>query len=180
MMRQEIELVRQIQGGSIKFPEQGRKPPEPATGISHGHREIAVGDLAFLVVAALRRQPHISNVLTHISGANWQRVEQALCAILDPLTASGDLCPLARNIVDLMCADRGVTGRIMKPYFRDLLARILSPHLAALLTDQVSLLFLEFEFGSRSVEEAFRRLRLSKPSAKRGSGCHNAAAYPRG
>jgi hypothetical protein len=157
MMRQEIELVRQIHGGSIKFPEHGRKPPEPATGISHDDREIAVGDLAFLVVAALRRQPHISNVLTHISGANWPRVEQALCAILDPLTASGDLCPLARNIVDLMCADRGVTGRIMKPYFRDLLARILSPHLAALLTDHVSLLFLEFELGSRLAEESVSR-----------------------
>ena len=155
MMRQEIELVRLINGGSIGFPEHGRKPPEPVTGISHDHREIAVGDLAFLVVAALRRQPHISNVLTHISGANWQRVEQALCAILDPLAASGDLCPLARNIVDLICADRGVTGRIMKPYFRDLLAKILSPHLAALLTDHVTLLFLEFEVRSRLAEDRF-------------------------
>lgn len=152
-MRQEIELVRQIHGGSIKFPEHGRKPPESVTEISHDHREIAVGDLAFLVVAALRRQPHVSNVLTHISGANWPRVEQALCAILDPLTRGGDLCPLARNIVDLMCADRGVTGRVMKPYFRDLLARILSPHLAALLTDHVTLLFLEFELRSRSAED---------------------------
>ena len=149
MMRQEIELVRQIHGGSIKFPEHGRKPPESAMGLSHDHRVIAVGDLAFLVVAAFRRQPHISNVLTHISAANWGRVEQALRAILDPLTASRDLTPLARNIVDLMCADRGVTGRIMKPYFRDLLARILSPHLAALLTDRVTLLFLEFELGKK-------------------------------
>lgn len=154
-MRQEIELVRQIHGGSIKFPEYGRNPAESATGISHDNREIAVGDLAFLVVAALRRQPHISNVLTHISGANWQRVEQALCAILDPLTASGDLCPLARNIVELMCADRGVTGRIMKPYFRGFLTRILSPHLAALLTDHVTLLFLEYELRSRSAEDRF-------------------------
>lgn len=154
-MRQEIELIRQIRGGSIKFPEHGRRPPEPATAISHDHREIAVGDLAFLVVAALRRQPHISNVLTHISGANWPRVEQALCVILDPLTASGDLSPLARNIVDLMCADRGITGRVMKPYFRGLLARTLSPHLVALLTDHVTLLFLEFEFRSRLAEGRF-------------------------
>jgi hypothetical protein len=155
MMRQEIELVRQIHGGSIKFPEHGRKPPELATGISHDDPEIAVGDLAFLVVAGFRRQPHISNVLTHISGANWGRVEQALRAILDPFTASRDLTPLARNIVDLMCADRGVTGRIMKPYFRGLLARILSPHLAALLTHHVTLLFLEFELRSRLAEDRF-------------------------
>ena len=121
--------------------------------MSRDHREIAVGDLVFLVVAAFRRHPHISNVLTHISGANWERVEQALRAILDPLAASRDLSPLARNIVDLMCADRGVTGRILKPYFRDLLAKILSPHLAALLTDHVSFLFLEFELGSRLAEE---------------------------
>lgn len=152
-MRQEIELIRQMHGGFIKFSEHERRPPEPAPAISHDHREIAVGDLAFLVVAALRRQPHISNVLTHISGANWPRVEQALCAILDPLTAGGDLCPLARNIVDLMCADRGVTGRVMKPYFRGLLARILSPHLAALLIDRVTLLFLEAELRSRSAED---------------------------
>jgi hypothetical protein len=152
-MLQEIEIVRQIHGDPIRFAEHRRNGPESAIGMSHDDRQIAVGDLAFLVVAAFRRQPHISNVLTHISGANWGRVEQALRAILDPLTASRDLTPLARNIVDLMCADRGVTGRILKPYFRDLLARILSPHLAALLTDHVSLLFLEFELGSRLAEE---------------------------
>jgi hypothetical protein len=152
-MLQEIEIVRQIHGDPIRFAEHRRNGPESAIGMSHDDRQIAVGDLAFLVVAAFRRQPHISNVLTHISGANWGRVEQALRAILDPLTASRDLTPLARNIVDLMCADRGVTGQILKPYFRDLLARILSPHLAALLTDHVSLLFLEFELGSRLAEE---------------------------
>jgi hypothetical protein len=146
----------------------------------HDDREIAVGDLAFLVVAAFRRQPHISNVLTHISGANWGRVEQALRTILDPFTAGRDLTPLARNIVDLMCADRGVTGRILKPYFRDVLARILSPHLAALLTDHVSLLFLEFELGSRLAAESVSRTSPQQPFNKRGSQCRKAAAYPRG
>src|SRR5664279_1972588 len=153
MMFQEIGIARQIHGDPIGFPERRRDVPESAGGMANDNREIAVGDLAFLVVAGLRRQPHISNVLTHISGADWGRVEQALRAILDPFTASRDLTPLARNIVDLMCADRGVTGRILKPYFRDLLARVLSPHLAALLTDHVSLLFLEFELGSRLAEE---------------------------
>ena len=109
MMLQEIEMAGQIHGYPIRFPEHGRNVPESAIGM------IAVGDLAFLVVAAFRRHPHINNVLTHISDANWERVEQALRAILDPLAASRDLSPLARNIVDLMCADRGVTGRILKP-----------------------------------------------------------------
>jgi hypothetical protein len=157
VMLQEIGIARQIHGDPIRFPVHGRNVPGSAPGLPHDDREIAVGDLAFVVVAAFRRQPHISNVLTHISGANWGRVEQALRAILDPFTASRDLTPLARNIVDLMCADRGVTGRILKPYFRDLLARVLSPHLAALLTDHVSLLFLEFELGSRLAEEIISR-----------------------
>ena len=152
-MLQEIGIARQIHGDPIRFPEHRRNGPESASGMPHDDREITVGDLAFVVVAAFRRQPHISNVLTHISGANWGRVEQALRAILDPLTPSRDLSPLARNIVDLMCADRGVASRILKPYFRDLLARILSPHLAALLTDHVTFLFLEFELGSRLAEE---------------------------
>ena len=152
-MLQEIGIARQIHGDPIRFPEHRRNGPDSARGMPHDDREISVDDLAFLVVAAFRRQPHISNVLTHISGANWERVEQALRAVLDPLAAGRDLTPLARNIVDLMCADRGVTGRILKPYFRDLLARVLSPHLAALLTDHVTFLFLEFELGSRLAEE---------------------------
>src|SRR5665647_27828 len=152
-MFQDIELVRQIHGDPIRFSEHRRNVREYAMGTVYGDREIAVGDLAFLVVAGFRRQPHICNILTHISGAKWEQVEQALRAILDPLAASRDLTPLARNIVDLMCADRGVAGRILKPYFRDLLARVLSPHLAALLTDHVTLLFLEFELGSRLAEE---------------------------
>jgi hypothetical protein len=146
----------------------------------HDDREIAVGDLAIIVVAAFRHHPHINNVLTHISGANWERVEQSLRAILDPLAASRDLSPLACNIVDLMCADRGVTGRILKPYFRDLLARVLSPHLAALLTDHVSLLFLEFELGSRLVEEIVSQASPEVLFKRRGSQCQKASAYPRG
>jgi hypothetical protein len=156
-MLQEIEIARRIHGVPIMSPEHGRHVPGSATGMAHDDREIAVGDLAFVVAAAFRRQPHLNNVLTHISGANWGRVEQALRAILDPLSPSCDLTPLARNMVDLMCADRGVTGRILKPYLRGLFARILSPHLAALLTDHVSLLFLEFELGSRLAEEIVSR-----------------------
>ena len=64
--------------------------------------EIAIDDLVFTVVAAFRRHPHLNNVLTHISGARWERVEQALRAILDPVSRSRELSPLARNIVDLM------------------------------------------------------------------------------
>ncbi len=155
-MLYELEMAGQGQGRSAVCTEPGRNAPNYVKGISPDDRLIAVGDLAFLVVASFRRHPHINNVLTHISGANWGRVEQALRAILDPLAAGSDVSPLARNIVDLMCADRGVTGRILKPYFRDLLGKILSPRLAALLTDHVTILFLEFELGSRVAEGSVR------------------------
>jgi hypothetical protein len=156
-MLYELNMAAQGQGSSAALSGPKRNVPGYVEGISRDDRQIAVGDLAFLVVAAFRRHPHINSVLTHISGANWLRVEKALRAILDPLTAGSDLSPLARNIVDLMCADRGVTGRILKPYFRGFLSRILSPHLAVLLTDHVvTLLFLEFELGGRLAEGTVR------------------------
>ena len=113
--------------------------------------EIALDDLVFSVVAAFRRHPHINNVLTHISEGSWSLVEQALRVILDPLAGSGDLSPLARNIVDLMCADRGIAGRILKPYYRDLLTNVLGPRIAALLVAHVTCLFIEYEVATRPV-----------------------------
>ena len=127
--------------------------------------EIAIDDLVFTVVAAFRRHPHINNVMTHISGARWERVEQVLRVILDPLAGSRDLSPLARNIVDLMCADRGVTGRILKPCFRDLLATVLSPRLAARLTAHVTCLFLEFEAAERQAADKCAFI-TNQPSAR--------------
>ena len=155
-MLYEPDMAAQSRGALAGLTTPKKKVPGDAEGVSADDRQIKVGDLAFLVVAAFRRHPHINNVLTHISGANWLRVEQALRAILDPLTAGSALSPLARNIVDLMCADRGVSGRILKPYFRSFLNRILSPHLAVLLTDHVTLLFLEFELGGRLAEGTVR------------------------
>jgi hypothetical protein len=113
--------------------------------------EIALDDLVFSVVAAFRRHPHINNVLTHISGARWSRVEQALRVILDPCAGSHDLSPLARNIVDLMCADRGVTGRILKPFYRELLTTVLGDRVASRLIAHVTCLFLEYEVAARVV-----------------------------
>lgn len=100
-------------------------------------------ELAFMVVAMLRAHPHVSNVLTHISRGNWTQVEAALGVILDPDTHSSRLSPLARNIVDLMCADRGVTGRIFKPYYQDLLTNILGKATARRLIANVTSLFVE-------------------------------------
>lgn len=107
--------------------------------------EIDMDDLVFRVVAAFRRHPHVNNVLTHISRADWRAVEQAIRAILDPGSLARDLSPLACNIVDLMCADRGVTGRILKPYYQELLGVMLGEAVAARFIAHAGCLHLECE-----------------------------------
>lgn len=96
-------------------------------------------------VGALRDHSHLANVLTHISRKNWGDVERALRSIFDAGARGRDLSPLARNIVELLCADRGVTGRIMKPYFRDFLTSALSPDQTRRLSAHVTKLFLDLE-----------------------------------
>jgi hypothetical protein len=85
---------------------------------------VDVGNLAFTLVALLRADGHLCNVLTHISSGDWRGVERALVAILTPRTPAGRLSKVARNILELLCDDRGVTGRIMRPFFLDAIARI--------------------------------------------------------
>ncbi len=81
-------------------------------------------ELAAHLAVAFRDHPHINNVMTHISSANWQRIEQALAELLDADRPSACLSRLSRNILQLICAERGVTGRILKPYVAALLDRI--------------------------------------------------------
>ncbi|MBC7281625.1 hypothetical protein [Hoeflea sp.] len=83
--------------------------------------------LALALVASFRAHSHINNVMTHISGARWDHIEHALCAILDPVAAPAGISRLEANILDLLCAERGVTGRILKPYFCSVLERLLPP-----------------------------------------------------
>ena len=105
-------------------------------------REVDLDALALRLVVAFRRHPHVNNVLTHICGAQWDRIEQALRAIFGSTAASDRLSPLADNLVELMWAERGVTGRILKPYLRELLAGILPQRSAERLLDQVAALSL--------------------------------------
>lgn len=110
---------------------------------------MAIPELVFFLVAGFRRHPHINNVFTHISCSNWSRIDQALCVIVDPDANSRDLSPLAKNIIDLICADRGVTGRIVKPYYRQLLVVALGEEVASRLVDHATCLFLESEVAAR-------------------------------
>ncbi|WP_193175337.1 hypothetical protein [Oricola nitratireducens] len=123
----------------------GRLPTQGASTVPL----TAVGEdfeaLVPILVAAFRDHGHVGNVLTHISGARWDRVDEALRQILDPHANQRKLGLLAQNILDLLYANRGVTGRIAKPYFEELLFRILPSGAAAQLCAHVAYLFCELE-----------------------------------
>lgn len=105
--------------------------------------ELPVSELAAIVVSRIRAHGHTFNVMTHISGARWDRVEEAIRVILDPRAGKRQMTPLAENIVDLLCAERGVTGRIVKPYFEELLNRLLPAEIAARICTHVECLCAE-------------------------------------
>ena len=133
---------------SVAFEGIGRLPGEQIP--AHAEAECPLpNDLAFILVAALRQHGHIGNVLTHISGTNWTKVEQALRSILDLDVGSQALSPLSQNIVELIYGDRGVTGRIMKPYFRTVLGKVLGIDGATRLMQRINGLFVELECAKR-------------------------------
>jgi hypothetical protein len=105
------------------------RPIELSSASSPDRRNhpIDAADLALTMVANFRAHPHVCNVMTHISGGNWTKVEKAMAAILDVTRTDAELSKLATNIVDLICAERGTTGRILKPFF----ARLLTAYLPA-------------------------------------------------
>jgi hypothetical protein len=107
-------------------------------------------EIAAFVAMSFRNHGHLGNVLTHISAGNWKRVEEALCAILDPYANSSSLTPLACNIVELMCADGGVTGRILKPFYQQLLIGALGEDVARCVINNVTALFTELEVRARN------------------------------
>ena len=124
---------------------QGLSPRATVHGRPKMSSQLSSAELAFRIFAAFRAHPHVNNVLTHISRANWTQVEGALNAILDPATASDELSPLARNIIELMCAERGITGKILKPYFQSTLIRLLGRSHAERLIRHVDGLLLDLE-----------------------------------
>lgn len=120
--------------------------PQAQASESGSRPELSTAELAFRIFAAFRAHPHINNVLTHISRAKWVEVEQSLTRILDLSTTSDGLSPLEENILDLMAGERGITGKILKPYFAAALHRILEPERAGRLIRHVNALYLELEW----------------------------------
>ena len=95
--------------------------------LTPGHQAAADGasaGLSFTLVALLRAEGHLCNVLTHVSSGDWRAVEQAINAILEPRTPPRRLSNIARNMLELLCDDRGVTGRRMRPFFFEAIARV--------------------------------------------------------
>jgi hypothetical protein len=140
-------------------------PLRPATVGSLEMRprpQLSTAELAYRIFASFRAHPHINNVLTHIARANWILVEHALNTILDPTTTSGGLSPLAQNIIDLMCAERGITGKILKPHFHVALYGLLGPNDAKLLIHHIEALFSRAKMERRSPRAA------ASPSAPQG------------
>jgi uncharacterized protein (DUF2249 family) len=131
--------------GAATAWEQARRPTgaparDPGTGL-----DVPLDALVNRTVVAFRYHPHVGNVMTHIASARWDEVGRALRTILDPAAKANDLSPLAENIIDLMCAERGITGRILKPYFHGLLDRMLPAPLAARLRASLACLFDELQ-----------------------------------
>lgn len=145
---------------------------EPETGRAYETQvQPSTAELAFRIVAAFRAHPHINNVLTHISRTNWALVERDINSIIDPATVSEELSPLAQNLIDLMCAERGVTGKILKPYFHDALGRLLEPSRVQRLIGHIEVLFIETEWKAEHLESTsdrpFKEPPMTEPACER-------------
>ncbi len=143
---------RVLTGRRAAPPGEGVSPAtaRPTSGVvipfdGTDNIDFALDDLVETLVAVFRFHPHIGNVFNHVSGGRWTEVGQALRSILDPNSTHGELSALANNILELLWAERGVTGRILKPCFCNLLNGLLPPRLASRLCGQVSELFLQME-----------------------------------
>jgi hypothetical protein len=79
------------------------------------------------LTSAFRNHPHVNNVLTHISLARWDRIEASLRSLLTASTDIVPVAPLERNLLRLLWAEGGITGRIVKPLFLDICRTSLPP-----------------------------------------------------
>lgn len=125
-------------GGALSGASETRAQSwREAVMIEESH-QMDIDALASFLTIAFRFHGHVGNVLTHISRANWERVEQALTTILSPYAKNERrLSPLEDNIAELLCADRGVSGRLARRYFEALLDAKLPADRAKLITEAV-------------------------------------------
>lgn len=103
-------------------------------------------ELAERVAVSFRHHPHLNNVMTHVSGGRWERITDALRRLFDPETEAASLNRLERNVLDLICAERGPTGRILKRQLVEVVRRSAEP---SLLLPHLCRLFLASEARER-------------------------------
>jgi hypothetical protein len=111
-------------------PGSARQPDGPHT---MGRPCLDAADAAAFaqrLTLAFKRHSHINNVMTHIAGGRWDRIDDALTTIFASSADTATLTPLARNLIDLLWAEGGTTGRIMKPFFLEICRTSLPPWLA--------------------------------------------------
>ena len=89
--------------------------------------ELDPARLAADLVVQFRHHSHFNNVLTHVSRDNWPGVEQALARLLGNLTGPLALDALSANLLALLSGERGMTGRMMKPWFAEQVCHYTSP-----------------------------------------------------
>lgn len=151
-------------GGVLPVAEESRVHrigPAPVRAIAD-QRHSNASDLAQTMVANFRSHPHICNVLTHISGGSWTKIEKALAEILDRERTEARLSKLAENIVELFWAERGVSGRIIKPF----VARLLAVYVPATTASEVSA-HVEFLFRTLSEPVALPEPEQQAPPCRR-------------
>jgi hypothetical protein len=85
----------------------------------------------------------VNNVLTHVSRGDWTAVERSLLRIFDPATTGAELSSLEQNLVDLMQADGGETGRILKPFLRERLGQLIEAEQVGDVLAHVEILFVQ-------------------------------------
>ena len=152
--------------GAIRTPEY--LLPAVRVPEHEHHLPLSTAELAFRIFAAFRAHPHINNVLTHISRAKSVEVENSLSRILDPSTTIDDLSPLEENIIELMVGERGITGKILKPYLQAVLRSILEPDGAERLIRKINALYLELEWKVQHPSPAPLSNEQSKESGHAG------------
>lgn len=100
------------------------KDPSMSAPFANSAAGGALPRLAFEITAQLRADGHLCNVLTHVSSGDWRAVEQAMIAVLKPRARPETLSKLAGNLLELLCDDRGVAGRAMRPFVFQAIGRI--------------------------------------------------------
>ena len=120
---------------ALSKPERGLKDiffihvmePSMPTTSARVAASAEADDLVLTLVALLRADGHLCNVLTHVGSGNWGAVEAGIASILHPRTTPKQLSNVARNILQLICDGRGVTGPIMRPFVFNIIARVEGP-----------------------------------------------------